>query len=414
MQVPRAETELHEVVGEVLGHPFGEGGDQSPLAPLRDLAQLGDEVVDLAAHGMHLHLGIHQPRGPHDLLHDLLGDGPLVGARRGRHEDHLLYPGLEFLEGEGAVIQGGRKPEPVLHQGFFPGAVAVVHPPQLGNGHMGFINHHEEIRREVVKEGPRGFSGFPAVQMAGIVFDPRAIPHLPEHLQVEAGALLEPLGLQEFPLGPQFLEPFLQLLFDAFDGPAQPLLRGHIMGGRRDRHPLPRGEGIACEGIDHGDPLHFVPKPLDAVAHLLRGGDDLQNIAPQSKSGPLKSKLIPPVLEEHKLAKDLVQIVFPPDLQGEGHGVIVLGGTKTVDAGNRGHDDHVPALKEAGGGGMAQAIDLLVYLRVLFDVGVGFGDIGLGLVVVVVGNEIVHGVIREKLAEFPVKLGGEGLVVGDY
>jgi len=62
---------------------------------------------------------------------------------------------------------------------------------------------------------------------------------------------------------------------------------------------------------------------------------------------------------------------------------------------------------------VAQPVDLLVDLGVLFDVGVGLGDVGLRLVVVIVGNEVVDGVIGEELAELPVQLGGQGFVVGD-
>ena len=63
---------------------------------------------------------------------------------------------------------------------------------------------------------------------------------------------------------------------------------------------------------------------------------------------------------------------------------------------------------------MAQPVDLLVDGGVLLNIGVRVGDIGLGLVVVVVGNEVFHRVIREKLPEFAAKLGCQGLVVGQH
>ena len=42
------------------------------------------------------------------------------------------------------------------------------------------------------------------------------------------------------------------------------------------------------------------------------------------------------------------------------------------------------------------------------------GDIGLRLVVIVVGNEVFHGVFREKLPKFAAKLGCQRLVVGQH
>ena len=61
---------------------------------------------------------------------------------------------------------------------------------------------------------------------------------------------------------------------------------------------------------------------------------------------------------------------------------------------------------------MAQPLDLVVDGAVLFDKGVRVGDIGLGLVVVVIGDEILHRVFREKLLELAAELGGQSLVVG--
>ncbi len=62
---------------------------------------------------------------------------------------------------------------------------------------------------------------------------------------------------------------------------------------------------------------------------------------------------------------------------------------------------------------MSQAVDLLVDGRVLLDVGVGLGDVSFWLVVVVVGDEVVDGVVGEELLELVVQLGGEGFIVSD-
>ena len=56
----------------------------------------------------------------------------------------------------------------------------------------------------------------------------------------------------------------------------------------------------------------------------------------------------------------------------------------------------------------------VVDAQVFLDVGVGHRQVGLGLVVVVVGNEILHGIVREEGLELPVELGRQGLVVAEY
>ena len=63
---------------------------------------------------------------------------------------------------------------------------------------------------------------------------------------------------------------------------------------------------------------------------------------------------------------------------------------------------------------MAQAVDLVVDRGVLLDVEVLRRDVGLGLVVVVVGDEVLDPVVGEELAELVAELRGEGLVVGDH
>ena len=62
---------------------------------------------------------------------------------------------------------------------------------------------------------------------------------------------------------------------------------------------------------------------------------------------------------------------------------------------------------------MAKTIDLLVDLRILFNVGVRARQIGLGLVVVVVRDKILNSVVRKELAELITQLRGECFVVRD-
>ena len=63
---------------------------------------------------------------------------------------------------------------------------------------------------------------------------------------------------------------------------------------------------------------------------------------------------------------------------------VILGVTQAVDARNAGDNDNVPALEQRGGGGMAEAVNFVVYARIFFDVRVGGGNIRFGLVVVVI------------------------------
>jgi hypothetical protein len=57
-----------------------------------------------------------------------------------------------------------------------------------------------------------------------------------------------------------------------------------------------------------------------------------------------------------------------------------------------------------------QPFDLVVDRRVLLDIGVGLRDVRLGLVVVVVRDEVLDGVVRKELTELGGELGRERLV----
>ena len=122
----------------------------------------------------------------------------------------------------------------------------------------------------------------------------------------------------------------------------------------------------------------------------------------------LRSYWISTSRAEHLVPGDLHAL-----LQEEQHPVVGLGRAEAIDAGDAGHDDDVAAVQQGVGGRMAQLVDLFVDGGILLDVGIRARDVGFGLVVIVVADEILDGVVREKVLEFPVELGGQGLVVGD-
>lgn len=62
---------------------------------------------------------------------------------------------------------------------------------------------------------------------------------------------------------------------------------------------------------------------------------------------------------------------------------------------------------------MAQAVDLLVNHRFFVYIGIGDRQVGLGLIVVVVGDEVMDGISREEILVFAVELGGKSLVRSD-
>ena len=89
----------------------------------------------------------------------------------------------------------------------------------------------------------------------------------------------------------------------------------------------------------------------------------------------------------------------------------VSGEPRPKIADTRRDDDHVAPGEEGGGRRVAQAVDLLVDRRVLLDVEVLARDVRLGLVVVVVRDEVLDRVVGEERPELVAELRGERLVV---
>ena len=90
----------------------------------------------------------------------------------------------------------------------------------------------------------------------------------------------------------------------------------------------------------------------------------------------------------------------------------VLRGPQAVDAAHRRDDDDIlPSGEQCRYGTQTQTVNLLVDGEVFLDVQVGARDIRLGLVVVVIRDEILHGVVREERLHLGVELCREGLVM---
>ena len=91
VQVPHADPHLDEVVGEILGHLLRERGDEDALGSCsRPLADLLDQVVDLALRRADLDLGIDQPVGRTICSTIRFDRAELVAPGVAGHEDDLV------------------------------------------------------------------------------------------------------------------------------------------------------------------------------------------------------------------------------------------------------------------------------------------------------------------------------------
>ena len=63
---------------------------------------------------------------------------------------------------------------------------------------------------------------------------------------------------------------------------------------------------------------------------------------------------------------------------------------------------------------MPHFIDFIVDGGVFFNIGIGLGQVGLGLVIIVIADKIPHRVIREKRFKLIVKLSRKGFIMSEH
>ena len=170
---------------------------------------------------------------------------------------------------------------------------------------------------------------------------------------------------------------------------------------------------LSGDRIEVLEMLHLVAEQHDPVRGLRVGGEDLERLTADPKRAPRERGVVARVLDRDELAQQLLAIDHLALVESLQVLVVDLGRAEAEDAGHAGHDDDVPPREQPRRGRVAQPVDLLVDCGVLLDVEVLGGDVGLGLVVVVVGDEVLDRVAREVRAELVAQLGRQRLVVGD-
>ncbi len=415
MHVADPHAQVGEVFGQVLRHALGQGSHQHALALGRALAHFLEEIVDLLRDRPHFHLGVDQPRRPDDLLDDhALALLQFVFGRRRRDIDGLIDQPLELAELQWPIVQGRRQPEAIFDQRLLAAAVSAIHRADLRNALVRLVDHQQVILGEVIEQAGRRLSGNAAAQVPRIVLDAVAEAHLLDHLQIEHGALLQPLRLEQLVLRAQERQAFLQLLADGQHGRLAPLAGGDVVAGGEDRHLLDLAQHLPAQRIDLLEALHGIAEELHADgALLLVGREDLDGVALHPEGAAREVVVVALVLNLDQIAQQLVARIFLAGLQRDLQLVIGFRGAEAVDAGDAGHDQDVVARQQRVGGGVAEPIDLVVDRGILLDIGIARGHICLGLVVIVIADEELDRILREQLLELAVELAGQRLVVRD-
>ena len=241
---------------------------------------------------------------------------------------------------------------------------------------------------------------------------PGAEADLAQHLHVVLRALAQAVGLEQLALGLELGGAMVELAADLGHRALHRPLLDVVVRRRPDRDVLEVvDDQLARQRVEVLEALDLVAEQDRAEGGLRVRGEDLQRVAADPERPAARGGVVAVVLEVDELAQQLVAVDVGALDQRLQVVVVRLRRAEAEDRRHRGDDQHVAAREQRGRRGVAEPVDLLVDRRVLLDVEVPRRDVGLGLVVVVVGDEVLDGVLREVRAELVAELRGERLVV---
>ena len=342
------------------------------------------------------------------------GHPQLVRSGRRRDEDRLRHALHELVEPQRPVVHRERQPEAVVDERLLARAVALVHPADLRHRLVRLVDHDEEVAREVVEQRERRLTRRAAVEHARVVLDAVAVAELLHHLEVVLGALAQAVRLEQLALLLELRDVPLELLADHGSGALDRRRRRHVVRGRVDRDLVLARVDLAAERVEVRDRLDLVAEQRDAVGRLRIRRLHLDDVAARAEAPAAEHHVVAAVLDVDEGPQQLVARVALAHPHGHQLLLVLARRAEAVDARDRGDDHDVAAAQERRGRRVAQPVDVLVARGVLLDVGVRGGQVRLGLVVVVVRDEVLDGVRREELPELVAELRGKRLVVGDH
>ena len=268
---------------------------------------------------------------------------------------------------------------------------------------MRLINNKKKIILKIIHQRIRRLSRGQSRQMSGIILDSGTKTSLLHHFHVKISSLRYSLSLNELVLTFKIIYLFLHFCKNGIRCPFDLLLGHNIMRCRKNSHMALFIFNLTGKYINFRDPLNFISKKLHTDGPVRSiGRKNLQHITFHPEGTPVKIHLIPCVLNVDQLPDNLVSVFFHAGPQRNHHVKKLLGRTKTVNTGYRRHHNHISPLTESRSSGKTHLINLVIGGRILGNVGISGRNIGLRLIVIVIGYEIFHCVVRKEFFELSI------------
>ena len=161
--------------------------------------------------------------------------------------------------------------------------------------------------------------------------------------------------------------------------------------------------------------LHLVSKEEDADGHISLCLIDIHTLALNPEGASLKVYLLSGVHCLHKPVEQFGAAEQISALYLYGVGVEIFRVAHSVEAGDTGDYNYIPSAAQKRVGAVeAEFVYLVIYAKVLLYVGICVGKVSLRLIVVVVGDKVLHCVVGEEGLELSVELRCKSLVMTEH
>ena len=334
-----------------------------------------------------------------------------VVARSGADKHRLLDALLELIEEQGAVIICRRQAKTVVNKVLFSCRVTTAHAAHLRHGDVRLVDEHNVILGKIIEECERRGTGLSAREHTRVVFNARTKADLAQHFKVIANTLAQSLGFQKLVFGLEISNTLFHFALN-FGKCRFPLLvgdgivRGGINGSIR-KHALQ----LSRNDIDLTNAIDLVTEKLNAqcaVVHIC--GDDFHRVAIDTEAITLEGNIVAAVAVGNQFADENIAADGHSRSNCKNKSLVFARVTERINAGNGCYDDDVATLKERACCAMAQAVNFIVDKGILLDIHILARNVRLGLVVVVVGNEIFHSGIGKEFTHLGADLRRQGFV----
>ena len=177
---------------------------------------------------------------------------------------------------------------------------------------------------------------------------------------------------------------------------------------------LQRTADLTSQYINLRNPVDLIPEKFDTdrrIRAVCR--EHFQHITVHTERTSLKVHVISCILHIDQCTHHIIPVSLHPRTQRHTHAFPLIRTSKSVNTGNRSHNDDILPLGQSRRRRKAQLIDLIIDGRILRNIGIRLRYISFRLIIVVVGYEIFYRIFREKFLHLSIKLSSKRLIMGN-